>query len=130
MHLVGGDSGTVTAARFSPSGAYLLYLNATPRQGAESLRDWPSFRVSHQHGDSAAQVRLLAVRFGVRFIGGTGTCVVDAYVTKVGANHYTELACFVRGRTGASVVVAASPTASWSSVSGLLTRAVSAYQVR
>lgn len=130
MHLVRGDAGTVTAASLSPSGAYLLYLNVTPRQGAESLRDWPSFRVGHQRDEDASHVTLLAVRRGVHFIGGTGTCVIDAYVTRVRANHYTELACFVRGRTSATVIVAASPTASWPSASGLLDRAVSAYQVR
>lgn len=130
MHLVAGDAGAVTAASFSPSGAYVLYLNATPRQGAETLADWPAFRVGHQRADNAASVRLLAVRHGVRFLGGTGTCVVDAYVTKVRANHYTELACFVRGRTSASVIVAAAPTARWTIMAGLLARAVAAYQAR
>jgi hypothetical protein len=56
--------------------------------------------------------------------------VTDAYITKVRANHYTELACFVRGRTRASVIVAAAPTAHWKRVASLLTRAVAAYQVR
>ena len=130
MHLVGGDKGTVTAVRLSSSGAYMAYLNATPKQGAESLRDWPAFRVSHQRAENAAAVRLLAVRRGVPFIGGTGTCVIDAYVTKVRANHYTEIACFVQGATSASVIVAAAPSAIWSSASGLLARAVAAYQVR
>jgi hypothetical protein len=130
MHLVHGDAGTVTAASLSPSGAYLLYLNATPRQGAETLGDWPSFRVNHQRDDDASRVTVLAVRRGVRFIGGTGTCVIDAYVTKIRANHYTELACFVRSRTSASVIVGASPTANWSRAVSVLTRAVSAYQER
>lgn len=130
MRQIGGDAGSVTAASFSPSGGYLTYLNATPRQGAETLGDWPAFRISHQRAESAALVRLLEVRRGVRFLGGTGTCVIDAYVTKVRANHYTELACFVRGRTSASVIVAAAPTARWASVAGQLARAVAAYQVR
>jgi hypothetical protein len=130
MRLVAGDHGTVTAVQRSTSGAYQKYLNATPRQGAESLRNWPDFRLSHLLGDSASSARLLAESRAVRFAGGTGTCVLDAYVTKAHAHHYTELACFVRGRSHASVIVAAAPTAAWARVSGVLERSVSAYQVR
>jgi hypothetical protein len=32
---VGGDADAASAAQVSPSGAYRLYLNATPRQGDE-----------------------------------------------------------------------------------------------
>ena len=130
MHPVAGDRGTISVARFGPSGAYLMYLNATPRQGTETLRNWPAFRVSHLLDDDARSARLLAARRGVRFAGGTGSCVEDAYVTKAGAHHYTELACLVQGRTRASVIVAAAPTASWASVAGVLVRSVDAYQVR
>jgi hypothetical protein len=130
MHLIAGDAGEVSAARLSAAGAFLLYLNSTPKQGAETLANWPAFRVRHQRGEDASSVRMLAASHGVRFLGGTGTCVVDAYVTRVHANHFTELACFVRGRTGASVIVAAAPTASWASAAGLLFRAVAAYRVR
>jgi len=130
MHLVGGDRSTVSVARLSAAGTYLMYLNATPRQGTESLRNWPAFRVQHLLDDDASAARLLAESRGVRFAGGTGSCVVDAYVTKVKGHHYTELACFVQGRTAASVIIAAAPTASWPSVSATLIRAVGAYQVR
>jgi hypothetical protein len=130
MHLIAGDAGEVSAARLSAAGAFLLYLNSTPKQGAETLANWPAFRVRHQRREDASSVRMLAASHGVRFLGGTGTCVVDAYVTRVHANHFTELACFVRGRTGASVIVAASPTASWAGGADLLFRAVAAYQVR
>jgi len=130
MHPVAGDRGAASAARLSPAGAYLMYLNATPRQGQESLRDWPSFRVGHLLEDDASKARLLGVSRGVRFLGGTGTCVLDTYVTRIKANHYTEIACFVQGAISASVIVAAAPAAGWARVSGLLLRAVAAYQVR
>ena len=130
MHLVAGDRGTVSAAEFSSSGRYLLYLNATPQQGQETLRNWASFRVSHLLDDDASQAHELASISGVRFLGGTGTCVSDTYVTKVGAHHFTEIACFVQGRTSASVIIGAAPTASWSSSSALLRRAIAGYQIQ
>jgi hypothetical protein len=130
MDLVTGDRGTVTAARLNASGSYLMYLNATLRQGAESLRDWPRFRVNHLLHEDASAASLLAASGRVRFTGGTGSCVLDRYVTKIKAHHYTELACFVQGRTSASVIVAAAPTAGWARASRLLTRAVGAYQAR
>jgi hypothetical protein len=130
MHSIKGDSGTVSAARFSSAGAWLMYLNATPKQNDENLRDWPDFRIEHLTDEDASTARLLAASHGVRFLGGTGTCVVDRYVTKIKAHHYTELACFVRGRTGSSVIIAAAPTADWKSESGTLMRAVAAYRVR
>ena len=130
MHLVTGDRGTVTAAQIDKSGSYLLYLNATPRQGAESLRNWSRFRVNHLLGEDASAARLLAARRGLRFTGATGSCVLDTYVTKIKARHYTELACLVQGHRSASVIVAAAPAAGWPRVAAVLTRAVGAYQVR
>ena len=130
MHLVSGDPGTVSAAQLSSSGAYLMYLNATPRQGAESLRNWPAFRLRHLLDDDASAARLLAQSRGVSFAGGTGSCVVDAYVTKIHRHHYTELACYVQGRTSASVIIAAAPTAGRATLPRALTRAVGAYQTR
>jgi len=130
MHLVAGDAGEVSAAQFSSSGVYLLYLNATPKQGDETLRDWPSFRIEHLTEDEASTAHILAKSYGIRFIGGTGSCVIDAYVTRAKSNHYTELACFVRGRTSSSVIIAAAPTTRWAQASGVLKRAVAAYQIR
>jgi hypothetical protein len=130
MHLVTGDAGTVSAARLSVSGKYLLYLNVTPRQGNETLRDWAGFRIDHQRDENTPAVRKLSEQSGVRFLGGTGTCVTDAYVTKVDSNHYTEIACFVRGQTSATVIVAAAPTADWASAAGVLRRAIAGYLVR
>ena len=130
MHRVEGDRGTVSAALFNASGAYLMYINATPKQSSETLQNWPGFRIEHLKEESAVKARLIAESHGVRFLGGTGTCVVDAYITKVKSNHFTELACFVRGQTTSSVIIAAAPTASWASASPVLMRAVAAYQVQ
>jgi len=130
MHLVEGDRGTVSAAQFNASGAYMLYLNATPKQSSETLRNWPGFRIEHLKEELAVRARLIAASRDVRFLGGTGTCVIDTYITKVKSNHYTELACLVRGRTTSSVIIAAAPTASWASASPVLMRAVAAYQVQ
>jgi len=130
MHRIEGDRGTVSAVRVSSSGGYVLYLNATPRQSKESLSDWPDFRIDHLTDEDASTARLLAASHGVRFLGGTGNCVIDTYVTKIKAHHYTELACFVQGKTGSSVIIAAALSADWKSDSAMLMRAVAAYRVR
>ena len=125
-----GDEGTVSAAELGPGGMFQLYLNATPRQGAETLAHWPAFRLKFRRADHAAGARLDAAAQGVRFRGGTGSCVIDDYLTKLGAHHYQEIACLVQGRTSASVIVAAAPAASWAKARPLLFQAVAAYQVR
>jgi hypothetical protein len=130
MHLVKGDTGTLTAARFSASGKYLLYINVTPKQGDESLGDWVNFRLDHQREEETPAIHELSDQAGVRFLGGQGSCVTDAYVTKVGANHFTEIACFVQGRTSANVIVVAAPTANWGSAAGVLSRAIAGFVVR
>jgi hypothetical protein len=130
MHRVTGDSDAVSAARLGPDGQYLLYLNATPRQGDESLRNWASYRLRVLRSDDASRASLDAAAANQPFRGGTGSCVIDHYVTRVAAHRYTELACLVQGRTGASVIVAAALTALWPSARAVLTQAVSAYTVR
>jgi len=130
MHPVSGDSDAVSAARLGPDGQYVLYLNATPRQGEESLQNWASYRLRVLRSDEASRASLDAAAGNQQFRGGTGSCVIDHYVTRVLAHHYTELACLVQGRTGASVIVAAAPTALWPSARAVLTQAVSGYTVR
>ena len=129
MHPVSGDSDTVSAARLGPDGKFLLYLNATPKQGGETVRNWSRYRLRVLTGDDASRATLDGSAVDQRFRGGTGSCVIDHYVTRVGAHRYTELACLVQGRSGASVIVAAAPTALWPSSRALLARAVSAYTV-
>jgi len=125
-----GDADAVSAAQVSTGGAFQLYLNATPRQGDEQLRGWAAFRLRLLTADDAASAREVAAAQDVRFRGGTGSCVIDAYVTRIGAHRYQEIACLVQGRASASVIVAAAPAATWAQASPLLLRAVAAYQVR
>jgi len=127
---VAGDKDAVSAARLSPAGAFQLYLNATPRQGAERLRNWAAFRLRLLRSDDAVSAREVSAAQGVRFRGGTGSCVIDGYVTRIGAHQYNEIACLVQGRTSASVIVGAAPAASWARARPLLLRAVAAYLVR
>lgn len=129
MHRVQSDTGAASAAQFTKSGAYAMYLNATPKQSDESLRDWPDFRLEHLTDEDASSAHLIAESHGVRFLGGRGTCVVDSYVTKIKSHHYTEIACFVRGQSTSSVIIGAAPTANWAVTSPVIMRAVAAYQV-
>jgi hypothetical protein len=130
LHRLAGDTDAVSAARLSPGGAFQLYLNATPRQGAERLRHWSAFRLRLLRSDDAASAHEVGAAEDVKFRGGTGSCVIDAYVTRIGAHHYQEIACLVQGRTSASVIVAAAPSATWAQARPLLFRAVAAYLIR
>jgi hypothetical protein len=127
---IAGDKGAVSAARLTPHGAFQLYLNATPRQGGEQLAQWPAFRLRLLRSDTAASARQLAAAQGVKFRGGTGSCVIDRYVTRIGGHHFQEIACLVVGRISASVIVAAAPAAAWTQARPLLLRAVAAYLIR
>jgi hypothetical protein len=124
-----GDKGTVSEG-FTRSGRVLVYLNVTPRQGDETLSGWAHFRVGHLTDDDASSARPDGAAGGLRFRGGPGSCVVDDYVTRLHANHYREIACFVRGAHASSVVVAATPAADWARYGSLLERAVDSYAVR
>ena len=130
LRRLAGDKDAVSAARLSPGGTYKLYLNATPRQGTERLRQWAVFRLSLLRSDDAASAHEVAAAEGVKFRGGTGSCVIDDYVTRIGGHHYEEIACLVQGRASASVIVAAAPAATWGQARPLLLRAVDAYLFR
>ena len=125
-----GDKVAVSAARLGPRGAFQLYLNATPRQGREQLAHWAAFRLHLLRSDTAASARQVASAQGVKFRGGTGSCVIDRYVTRIGGHHFQEIACLVVGRTSAGVIVAAAPAAAWTQARPLLLRAVAAYLIR
>jgi hypothetical protein len=130
MHPIAGDKDTVSAALVSPGGAFQLYLNATPRQGSEQLQGWPAFRLRLLLSDDAASAHQDAAAAGVKFRGGTGSCVIDTYLTRIGAHQYQEVACLVQGQTSASVIIAATPAADWARERPLLLQAVAAYLVR
>ena len=130
LRRIPGDTDAVSAARLSPGGAFELYLNATPRQGAERQQHWAAFRLRLLRSDDAASAHEVSAAEDVKFRGGTGSCVIDAYVTRIGGHHYQEIACLVQGRTSASVIVAAAPAGTWARARPLLFRAVAAYAVR
>jgi hypothetical protein len=130
LRRIAGDTDAVSAARLGPGGAIQLYLNATPRQGAERLQQWAAFRLRLLQSDDAVSAREISAAQGVKFRGGTGSCVIDDYVTRIGAHHYDEIACLVQGRTSASVIIAAAPAAEWAQARPLLLQAVAAYLVR
>ena len=125
-----GDASSVSAAEYDGKGKVLAYLNATPRQGAETLGAWPAFRVQRLRLESAVSVHVTAQALNLSFRGGKGSCVVDDYVTRIGHNRYSEIACFVEGKRAASVIVAAARQSDWTNVRGELQRAVAAYQER
>ena len=125
-----GDTDAVSAARLGPDRAFQVYLNATPRQGRERPQGWAAFRLRLLRSDDAASAHQDAAAQGVKFRGGTGSCVIDDYLTRIGGHHYQEVACLVQGRTSASVIVAAAPAAAWARARPLLFRAVAAYLVR
>ncbi|HLX19922.1 MAG TPA: hypothetical protein VKR23_07200 [Gaiellaceae bacterium] len=123
------DSASVSAAQKDTSGRILVYLNATPRQGAEQLATWAAFRIDHNRAEDS-RVRLHAQVTGLRFqAGARGSCVIDDYTTRTIVNHYEEIACFVQGRTSASVIVAAALQSDWARALPDLERAVSAFWV-
>ena len=110
-----------------PTGTSRIYLNATPQQGDESLANWSEFRLAHLTGENAASASRLQYRAGMEFRGGTGSCVEDTYVTRIGAHKYREIACLVAGTRGSSVLVVAAPADSWDRYSPVLEQAVDAY---
>lgn len=130
LHPIPGDTDAISVASRSPAGTYLLYLNATPRQGTETLRNWAAFRVHLLREDDASSAHLDATATGLSFRGGTGSCVSDDYITRIGAHHYREIACLVQGHTAGSVVVGTAPASRWAQAGPLLEQSVAAYRVR
>jgi hypothetical protein len=120
-----GDSGTASAAELDATGRYLGYLNLTPRQGAETLAGWASFRLRHNAEEGDVRVRADGNASGLRFRTGRGTCVQDTYSTSAAAT-YEEVACLVAGRHASSVIVGAAPRERWSRERAVIERAISA----
>jgi hypothetical protein len=119
------DAGTATAVLRTAGGSYLGYVNLTPRQGAETLEDWSSFRIEHNAEEGDRHVRRLAAATNLHFLTGHGSCVKDAYSTQIGS-QFVEIACLVAGPRAESVIVAAAPPAAWNRESATLERAVEA----
>ena len=121
------DPGTTSAALRTPSGRYLGYLNITPKQGTETLANWATFRVDHNHEEGDRSVTRLAYATGLRFLNGDGNCVKDAYVSGTGV-HYVEIACLVAGAKASTVIVGAGPPSAWAQVSPTLERSISGFR--
>ena len=119
------DPGTASVALLDGSGRINGYLNATPRQGTETLADWRRFRPQHNQGEGDRDVRLLAATTTARFRSGRGSCVIDTYTTSKAS--YREIACLVSSQGSSAVVVAAAPTALWNHEAATLQRAVSSF---
>lgn len=126
--VAGSDKDGISRERLDAHGTVLVYLDATPEQGPESLRDWPSYRIAVVRGESN-DVHEDGHAFRLRFRGGTGSCVLDDYRTRVQNHHYREMACFVQGRRYATVLVAAALESEWTRSLKTLERAIDAYRV-
>jgi hypothetical protein len=119
------DSGTASLALLGEGGRIDGYLNATPRQGNETLADWSRFRPQHNQHEGDRSVRLIAATTTARFRSGRGACVIDTYTTSKA--NYREIACLVSGPSSSAVVVAAAPTALWDQQAATLQQAVSSF---
>jgi hypothetical protein len=119
------DPGTASVALLGRGGRINGYLNATPRQGIETLADWGRFRPQHNKGEGDRAVRVLAATTTARFRSGRGACVIDTYTTSKAS--YREIACLVSSKGSSAVVVAAAPTALWNQQAATLQRAVSSF---
>jgi hypothetical protein len=120
------DPGTFSAAVRAPTGGIRGYLNATPRQGAETLSDWGDFRVEHNRDEGDVKVRPLASATGLNFRGAHGSCVIDTYESSSGRS-YREVACIVAGARATTVVVGAAPPAQWPRQGPAIERAISSF---
>ena len=56
------DPGTASVALLGSAGDIDAYLNATPRQGKETLANWTHFRPAHNKGEGNQDVRVVVVR--------------------------------------------------------------------
>jgi hypothetical protein len=124
----GHDRDGVARERLDHHGTVLVYLDLSPKQGPERLRDWPSYRLGLVRGESN-DVHEDGHAFGLKFRGGRGSCVLDDYRTRVENHHYREIACFVQGRAHATVLIAAALESEWHRAAKTLERAVDAYRV-
>ena len=120
------DPGTVSAADRSPAGAIQGYLNATPREGSESLANWSTFRLDHNGDEGDVDVREIASATDLRFRNGRGSCVIDAYTSSTG-EAYREIACIVAGEWATTVVVGAAPPPAWPTQAPAIERAISSF---
>jgi hypothetical protein len=125
-----GDGGTVTAALRDSRGAYRGYLNVTPRQGDERLHGWAAFRAGRNRDEGDAQVHVRSAVENVRLGRAHASCVIDDYLSRVGAHGYRELACLIVGDRFANVFVGATPVSDWPTLGATIELAASALRER
>jgi hypothetical protein len=116
------DPGTATRALLGHAGLIRGYLNLTPRQGTETLANWPRFRVDHLGDEGSTDVHLIASAHGLAFRSGRGSCVIDSYRTS--RARYREIACLVAGARTSSVIVGAALSETWAQQAETLERAI------
>ncbi|HEV2922533.1 MAG TPA: hypothetical protein VGW98_00730 [Solirubrobacteraceae bacterium] len=121
-----GDKGTVSFSLRDGRGLYRGYLNVTPRQGAERLAGWAGFRINRNRAEGDRQVREQAAAEGLHFAAASGSCVIDAYLSRVASNPYTELACIASGRKYTNVFIGAALSRDWQELGPMIERAASA----
>ncbi len=119
------DPGTASVALLGPRDRIDAYLNATPKQGAETLANWSRFRPGHNLREGDRSVRIIASSNDLTFRSGRGSCLIDDYTTSKAT--YREIACLVSGPRSSAVVVAAAPSALWNRQAATLERAVSSF---
>ena len=120
------DPGTASVALLGHAGSIRGYLNVTPRQGTETLANWPSFRIHHLGDEGSTDVRLIARAHGLRFRSGRGSCVIDSYRTS--RARYREAACLVAGARTRSVIVGAAPSKNWAQQAETIERAIASFR--
>jgi hypothetical protein len=118
------DPGTASVALLR--GARIeAYINATPKQGTETLANWSRFRTGHNRGEGDRTVHVEASTSNAPFRSGRGSCVVDTYTTSKAS--YREIACLVSGPEASAVVVAAAPVGLWGREAPALERAITSF---
>jgi hypothetical protein len=122
------DPGSITAVTRNALGLTPIYVNVTPRQGDEQLATWPAFRMAVLRAESAKKAHEASQVVDVAFDGGFGSCVLDDYVTRIGSHHYEEIACYVQGAHGGSVLVASTFASLWQQKKALLEQVVASYR--
>jgi hypothetical protein len=117
------DPGTASVALIGQAHSIRGYLNATPRQGTETLANWPTFRIEHlREEESSRGVHLIASAHRLSFRSGRGSCVIDSYRTS--RTRYREIACLVTGTHTSSVLVGAAPSKTWTHQAQAIERAI------
>jgi hypothetical protein len=125
-HAIQTDAGTASAGLRAPGQGLIGYLNATPRQGDETLANWSRFRPAHVAGEGARQVQPIASATGLAFRSGRGSCVIDSYRTSL--TRYREIACLVAGAHASTVVVGAAPSSVWATQAQTIERGIASFQ--